>query len=526
MYQEEYPNPYEAIYGNTDVQSYFNPPKEGNTTTFSPTQQGIPEPPQMNPIQPVPAQVQVRTTPTAEERIAEMMGQYPEPTYPKASQDRINRIMKVKALGEGLGALGDIFALSQGALVNRRQPDQTIGRYRQMYEQREDEYLRRMDDHNRQKLNQQIQAMIYGQNRADRREDIDYRKERDAKGDQFRTETFEWQKERHAEAERKADERYVAETKAAEERYKKQYGLDWQRNKIAQEKWDIEKKMLEDQALFEASGGRIKPNANGFNLYTSDGKGQAVMIESKGELQKLYTMIVNHYRNSPDFAERMNLLKPSMGSPGNKNEQELIVGEYWEKTPAVIEFLRNTGKLEPAPAPQPQTNSYLQGLGVTPRSAPASPMAPAATPATPTTPPAQQPVPQEPVPQKEYTLPGLGGQNKASVPNIPPSQPVRPIQQVQIDTSAILQKYPENVRNDIQRSGKTTYTLAVEMAKGKDFNQDKGAYDRYVRELSAQIAKDRDALNQAQKVNQTISQQSAAEVWAEQNPDLAKRYGR
>ena len=49
--------------------------------------------------------------------------QPPKPVYDPKRPEEIKRQMKVNALTEGLKALGDAFALSKGANVNRREPD-------------------------------------------------------------------------------------------------------------------------------------------------------------------------------------------------------------------------------------------------------------------------------------------------------------------------------------------------------------------------------------------------------------------
>ncbi len=344
---EEYTDPYQATLQNTDVQSYFNPPKQGNTTTFTP---------HMEPLPPQEAVQSKPQPPTTKEYMDAIMGGFPEPTYPKASQDRIQRIMKTKALGQGLGALGDIFALSQGARVNRRQPDQSISRYRQLFEHREDDYLRRMDDHSRQQFNLKLQGLQFGIQRGDREQDMNFRDKQFDQSQENFDKQFDFGVEKTNAANKLAFDKMVADMA-----YKGMTAKERERHN----------KATEGAAWLRANKTGTSSDKS-YNIYGTDGK--AVELANFNEAMKVVQLIINDPNiNKTVIKEDLDLLTAGMGDPMSNNAVNSLIQKYWEYSPAVKSYLENRGGISSTPAP----------AGI-PLEAGFSPTKPAGTPVTPT----------------------------------------------------------------------------------------------------------------------------------------------
>ena len=348
--EREYPNPYGAVTA-VDYSKYFN---------LDPPEQQIPAPQAPAPVPPAPtdgfdynaanAQIagqnpqtapQAPATPkSAEEIMAGIMGELPKPEKNQATQDRLSRIMKVKALGEGLGALGDIFALSQGANVNRRGTDQSIGRYRHMYEQNEADYLRRMDDYNRELHRQKLQSLMFGVQRGDRQEDMDLRRRQMELSEAMRRDQLEndrFYKEATIE-DRKEGRRIQEETqKRMEEQFKMSHGLS--REQLA---FNQNKAML-DYGL----KAQTAENKDGFPLYDDQGK-MVANINIKGGVDKLLSVILS----DTDAKTEIDALKAQFGEGLSSEIKRYLVAKYWNKSKNAQEWVSGNSGMETEAKPK------------------------------------------------------------------------------------------------------------------------------------------------------------------------------
>lgn len=349
------PDPYESLFGNTDVQSYFNPPQQGNTTTFTPYQDSKPEPPP-----------QQRTYPSTDDVLKAMSGDYPAPTYPQASQDRIKRIQKVNTLGEGLSALGDIFSLSKGAIVKRRQPSPTNERLQHIFEGREDDYLRRMDDYNRQKFNQQIQAMMYGQQRGDREQDVNFRNQQASQSQTNFDKQFDWTIDKTKEANRLAAD-------------KQAWNMAYQ-GMTATERERHNRQMEAASWLRASKTGSEGSQAAKYTLY--DSKGKAINLEPH-EREAVLTKILDD-KNIQMSQDELDLLRPRMGEPISVNAINMLVQKYWERSPDARSYIGQKYGIEQPEKPKAGV-PWNTGFGVT---------KPAGQPVTPAPAPSKTPQPK------------------------------------------------------------------------------------------------------------------------------------
>lgn len=348
-------NPYFNVY-----QNYKPEQKKVETTTFTPYPENRP---------PVTPTVKPEYDPKA---IADgIFGELPAPVKNQASQDRIKRIQKVNALGEGLSALGDIFSLSQGANVKRREYSGANERLQALFERREDDYDRRMDDHNRQQFNTKIQGLIYGTQRADRAQDLEDRDRVQTFNETLRQDQIDNQKTYQQEQIRvRDDDRKVRET--AEARQQKQFEAS---HALA---------LAEHKARMEALKNPSEKDKKPFNIYSSDGKG-AIQLEDFNEAMKVARLIIDDPKLDKSVTQSdLDLLSPTYGEQMSNNAVNSIIQKYWEHSPAVQSYLQNkgsigstpkpagipwkaewsptkpTGTATTAPAPQPQKNNWDQ----------------------------------------------------------------------------------------------------------------------------------------------------------------------
>ena len=337
--EREYPNPYQAVTA-VDYGQYFDYNKANQE--IAKQQPKPPAPLYQAPVESgfdynaANAQIAAQTAPqapqapqapatpkSAEEIMAGIMGELPKPEKNQATQDRLSRIMKIKALGEGLGALGDIFALSQGANVNRRGPDQSISRYRHMYEQNEADYLRRMDDYNRELHRQKLQSLMFGVQRSDREEDMRFRAGQAAQEQQNFEKQFDWNVDKT-----KADLALDAQKQAWNMAYQKMTADERERHN----------RQTEAASWLRANNtGKSASQAGRYTIY--DAKGKGINLEAN-EREAVLMKILGDKSIQMDQDE-LDLLRPRMGEPISVNAINMLVQKYWERSPDAKEYINS-----------------------------------------------------------------------------------------------------------------------------------------------------------------------------------------
>jgi hypothetical protein len=436
-----------------DLNSYFAPPKQGNTTTFTPHQENN---------QPVAPAVKPEYDPKA---IADgIFGELPAPVKNQASQDRIKRIQKVNALGEGLSALGDIFSLSQGANVKRRQPDGSNERLQALFERREDDYDRRMDEHNRQQFNTKIQGLIYGTQRADRAKDLEDRDRVQTFNETLRQDQLNSQEEYRKEQIRvRDDDRKVRET--AETRQQKQFEAS---HALA---------LAEHKARMEALKNPSEKDKKPFNIYSSDGKG-AIQLEDFNEAMKVARLIIDDPKLDKSVTQSdLDLLSPTMGEQMSNNAVNSIIQKYWEHSPAVQKYIE--GKRGGQPATQQHSNSYLQGLGVRPTTG--------NNPTTTTQPVKQTQTTQQPVQQAQ----------------VPSNRGLSPQQALNKQVQEDIILTPEQIVNHWQSQGydivnEKPYQIAQKLADKENIPEKDRP--KWIAQVSIKIQKEKDLIDTSQNM--------------------------
>lgn len=415
----------------------------------------------------------------------------PEPKYDQARQDRLKRLSKVNAMGQGLQALGDIFSLSQGAMVNRRQDTGENQRLYSMFQGYDDDYARRMDQHNRDQFNLRLQQIMQQKQDKWRAEDMDWRKA-EAGRNQYNTERQFSAMELDREERRKDRDQSFALQKENMDRmadqFDKSHGLQLANLQMQMGKYSA--KLREDM------------DKNSFQLYDDFGNLSA-RVDTKGGLDKLLAVILK----DPMAFKEIDALKLVFGEGLSPEIKKYLVGKYWNNSPAAIKWIERYSnpvtekedKKEAEKETGGQTgNAWLDGLGVktgttpAPAPAPQQQIDPAAAPATTS--------PQTQEQQSTPTLPGMGNRTQSYSPNNAALPGLKIQSNAEIDASAITSKYPENIRDLLMSNIRHPYTIAEEMAKGQGFTS-KYEFDNYVRMMAQQISQDREALKNITRNN-------------------------
>lgn len=284
----------------------------------------------------------------------------PAPKYDQARQDRLKRLAKVNALGEGLKAVGDIFSLSQGALVNKRQPDGKNDRLMEMFQGYEDDYSRRLDQHNRDEFNLKLQQLREKKQDDWRRADLDWRKS-EAGRSQYNTDrqfgAMELDREERRKDREQGREFQEKNMERMQEQFDKQHGLAW-----AQLNWQQQKSLMDHAMKVQQEGDK-----NAFRLYTSDGKEMA-RVDQKGGVDALLSVILADTGASTEI----DALKAQFGEGLSPEIKRYLVGKYWEKSPAAVKWLEGNGQLSSVTTQKEKGNAWLDGLGVKPGAYPAA----------------------------------------------------------------------------------------------------------------------------------------------------------
>lgn len=288
-------------------------------------------------------------TPPAPEQVwDEITSPFPEPKYDDKRQQRLKNIAKANALGKGLSALGDIFSLSQGALVNKRENDGRIDRYNAMYQQYEDDYNRRMDQHNRDKINMYLQQLRDKRSEDWRNKSWNFQTDQANKSDEWRKEQNRIAQENRKEDKTESRERWEKSVEMQDIDNKRQQEYqNWQMNRYAEEK------ALKDMEAKNTANGVGKA----FDIFTSNGK--KIQIDGENERNNILKLIME---DTSIPSTDIDLLKPKMGQPMSTNAINMLVQKYWERSPLATAYINQ--KYGATKEPEKAGNEWLKGLGV------------------------------------------------------------------------------------------------------------------------------------------------------------------
>ena len=354
-------DPYQEWAGQTDFNRYFDYNK-ANAEINAQTQEAQPQPiyqpavdntatkynefnSQMNTQE---AASTPATPPAPEQVWDEITSPFPEPKYDDKRQQRLKNIAKANALGKGLSALGDIFSLSQGALVNKRENDGRIDRYNAMYQQYEDDYNRRMDQHNRDKINMYLQQLRDKRSEDWRNKSWNFQTDQAAKNEEWRKEQNRITQENRKEDKTESRERWEKSVEMQDIDNKRQQEYqDWQMNKYAEEK------ALKDLEAKNTANGVGKA----FDIFTSNGK--KIQIDGENERNNILKLIME---DTSIPSTDIDLLKPKMGQPMSTNAINMLVQKYWERSPLATAYINQ--KYGATKEPEKAGNEWLKGLGV------------------------------------------------------------------------------------------------------------------------------------------------------------------
>lgn len=218
----------------------------------------------------------------------------PKPEYDKQRQTRTRDLSKVLALGDALSTLGDVFALSKGANVTSRGPNNDVRQLRTEWQGYEDNYKQRMDQHNRQVFQNRLDNLRFGaqmgmaeRSYQDQKENQKYNREYQGKRDEIMDQRYQDNKD-WIEKTWGSEQEWKRKMFAADEYWKKMgYNLNAAQLDIQKQKAAYD--LMQDQLQYQKYIQELDKD----NFYILDEKGNKVAkINSKnGELESDYAIL-------------------------------------------------------------------------------------------------------------------------------------------------------------------------------------------------------------------------------------------
>lgn len=263
----------------------------------------------------------------------------PRPTYDPNRPEEIKRIAKLNAIGEGLKSIGDMVALGKGANVTRREPDRTNPQMLSALWQNVDKANAQQDNWNWQNYLSKIRnanaelGQVNHDNTVARQEKN--RAEDISRQETWRDEDQQYRDERNNIVDSRYDQNFEREKAWREgggelnqwkDKTKFQFGLDMEK---------LDKRLSAEMAKYAA-----KANFNGKNFILFDDGGQPVKTLAPGELEKITQIILKDPQVSASATKDIGLMKAQFGEGLSKQALQTIIAYYWDKSPAVLEYLK------------------------------------------------------------------------------------------------------------------------------------------------------------------------------------------
>ncbi len=276
------------------------------------------------PIQGIPASsVQAQPKQRTAQDIIDNIFSYqpPKPVYDPKRPEEIKRQMKVNALTEGLKTLGDAFALSRGANVNRREPDTQNSQLLGSLHNYIDNYNKNLDTWN---YNNYMNRVKKGLTELQQ-----YNTEQQAKANQTKM-AYDMAKDQRDYGLKKdqlteAKEWREGDTGRQKEIAKYQSELRMNEN---------DKKYQQDLAKYEA---KVQANNKGFMLY--DDRGNAVKQLGAGELEKIFNIIIHDPVTEQSANSDYTFMKAQFGEGLTTQMMKTIIGGHWQDSPDFLQYI-------------------------------------------------------------------------------------------------------------------------------------------------------------------------------------------
>lgn len=275
---------------------------------------------------PAPAAAPAVTAPpagasTQEEDFIKMMasvGSRPKPQYDEAKQKSLEAMSSASGVAKALSVLGDAFAVSRGATINPNRVSTETPYINKILADKEN-YASQMNAFEQQQYLDAIrQASGLQQAKA-----ADY-----AAGESARR--FGISQEQQAARDKESARRFnVTQEQAATDRAATQdYRKEEQRIR--------EENAIRDDA-YRVLAAQAKQAGQKFTLYDPNGKATA-SIDDAGQLQALFSAIINDPSVQSESMARLRLLKGSMEGL-SVNNMKSFVQEFWAKSPAAQKLI-------------------------------------------------------------------------------------------------------------------------------------------------------------------------------------------
>jgi len=299
-----------------------------------------------------------------EELIKQIYTPAPKPQFDTESADYKKRAAKLNALGQGLSGVADIISLARGGEVNAPVQNNKVPAYINSYWNQRQDYLNKLDDWGaRDAANKSLAARIaLNQYNTDR--NYGMAKDRAANDDKWKQLQFlqkegynQWLKDKHAQDSEESRKRWEVE-------------MDW-KMKLPY----INAALAKDKMWWRL---QYDDDKKAYTLLDENGVARHRLV-GDGDIQKLYSLIVDDPKMAQTISGRMKQLKSQFGEGVNMNHMKVIVSEFWDKVPNAAKYL-NRGQ-EQQPITQGDIDN-IQGYSTRPPEYPIGNTPPAQAPQT------------------------------------------------------------------------------------------------------------------------------------------------
>lgn len=305
--------------------SFFDSKEANNDDSKVRQENGVEDLNNLQQIKELPAQVQ----PSADDRMKQLFELRAEkPVYDPQRPEELRRLARQSAIGKALSLIGDNIALAKNANVNRARPDNSEEEYQNKVYDYMDDYQRRLDTWNWRDFTNKLRNIQTAQDQGNWQKSFD---QRQANADR----NFAYNSAKDERDYLTDQDRFNRQMELNDEKFKQSAAYQ----QMTAEERERHNRQMEAASMLRAqrTGSSTKEP---FKLFDEEGK--AIELEGS-EREKVLSMILGDTQLEK---KDLDLLGPKMGEPVSTNVINLLVQKYWQKSPAVRNYMQgkyNTG---------------------------------------------------------------------------------------------------------------------------------------------------------------------------------------
>ncbi len=263
----------------------------------------------------------------------------PKPVYDETLPENIKRAAKATALAKGFSALGNAFSLGVGGNVEKPKQDRETPAYL-------NSYIRLNENRNRQTNDWNYKVWANNMRNALHKEQMQYRKDRDAVMDDRYDENVKRQNDRYKDTKEYRDKAFDLRKKTIEEQSEyrdKNFELQKERLEVFKNRpyvnAEIARQQREEAFEREMETYKTKAKYDKDSIILYNDKGKAVTQLQKNQLERLVNIILKDKATAKLAEKNIDIMKATFGNGLTKQHMENIVAYYYDKSPDAMKFL-------------------------------------------------------------------------------------------------------------------------------------------------------------------------------------------